>query len=142
MRIMISLIMMAPSFLLIAFFFSSEYWGRIYGFWGLIFATISFIMMFFFLSLKNSNGAKTIPQLFTVGSLSWAISFVGLAIINFSPLCLGQDNGDGYNYLGNCVLLTIIWPVFNSIFMLPFILLSSRISHNIQVKYLGTKGKV
>ena len=141
MRIITSIVMTAPSLLLIVFFFSQEYWGRIYGLWGLIYAAISFILMFFFLFSNESNGVKTIPKIFSVGSLSWVISFAGLAIINFSPLCLGQNNGDGHNSLADCVLLTLIWPVFNSIFMIPLILFASWISHNIQLKYLEIKEK-
>ena len=142
MRFIVSIIMTGPSFLLISFFLSSEYWGRIYGLWGLIFCILCFILTFFSLSPENSNEARSISRLFSIGSLSWVISCVGLAIINFSPLCLGQDNGDGHNNIGNCVLLTIIWPVYNSTFIFPSILFFSWISHHIQVKCKGIKGKV
>jgi hypothetical protein len=132
MKFVIALIMTTPAFSLIVIGIS-EYWCRIYWIWGLCFASLCFIFTLrLFNQSPNSQIHVTPTQQFISGGLkSWVVSFAGLAIVNFTPLCLGQDNGDGNNNVSDCILLTVIWPFFNSILVVPAILIASFISHRV-----------
>jgi hypothetical protein len=76
------------------------------------------IVGFFFLAVSLFIG-DLIPRLFPQawirrpglwiagqGALAWGFALVALALLNLTPLCIGQDNGDGFNDLGLCMLQT------------------------------------
>jgi len=44
---------------------------------------------------------------FICGLMSWLVTIIVLAILNYTPLCIGQENGDGYNDIFTCTLGTI-----------------------------------
>ena len=138
MRFVIALIMTSPALLIIAFGLTPEYWSRIYPIWGLFFASLSFIFTFRLLSPSPEGQIylKSVQKFFGKGLTSWVISFAGLAIINFTPLCLGQDNGDGNNSVNDCILLTFIWPVSSSIFTIPAILIASFVARKVLEHWL------
>ena len=46
--------------------------------------------------------------LFLAGAAAWLLAVITLALLNLTPLCVGQDNGDGINNLGLCSLYTIL----------------------------------
>jgi len=37
------------------------------------------------------------------GSLSWVVTLLLLGIFSMTPLCIGQENGDGVNNLAACM---------------------------------------
>jgi len=65
--------------------------------------------------------------LFTAGGLAWLIALLSLALLNFSPLCVGQDNGDGSNNYSLCVLYTVLLTFVCSPIELVLITLSAFI---------------
>ena len=52
--------------------------------------------------------------LFFAGGLAWLIALLSLALLNITPLWVGQDNGDGMNSYSLCflyaVLITLVYP--------------------------------
>lgn len=44
--------------------------------------------------------------LFLAGALAWLAALLTLALLNATPLCVGQDNGDGRNDFFLCVFQT------------------------------------
>jgi hypothetical protein len=48
------------------------------------------------------------------GTAAWVFALVVLGMVNLTPLCLGQDNGDGSNDLSLCVIQTALVGFFYS----------------------------
>ena len=63
--------------------------------------------------------------LFIAGGLAWLITLLSLALLNLTPLCVGQDNGDGINDLGLCFLYTFLFTLIFSPIELVLLLLSA-----------------
>jgi hypothetical protein len=125
-----TLTMVLPALPLVLLSMIPEYWGRIYFWWGMLFAILSFISVSRTIrrTVIDEASRPSTRQFFTAAVIAWLISFVVLAVINFTPLCLGQDNGDGRNNIGMCVFLTILWPVVMSVIVIPLIYLASIIA--------------
>jgi hypothetical protein len=58
---------------------------------------------------------------FGQGLLAWLVAILALGLVNLTPLCVGQDNGDGNNDFALCMLQTVMVPIVSS--PLEFILL-------------------
>jgi hypothetical protein len=58
---------------------------------------------------------------FGQGCLAWFVAIFALGMVNLSPLCIGQDNGDGNNDIALCVVQTVMVALVFS--PLEFILL-------------------
>ena len=41
------------------------------------------------------------------GAIAWGLALVVMGVLSLTPLCVGQDNGDGTNDLGLCVLQVV-----------------------------------
>jgi hypothetical protein len=63
--------------------------------------------------------------LFIAGGLAWLLAMLSLALLNLTPLCVGQDNGDGINDLGLCFLYTFLFTLIFSPIELVLLLLSA-----------------
>jgi hypothetical protein len=63
--------------------------------------------------------------LFIAGGLAWLITLLSLALLNLTPLCVGQDNSDGINDLGLCFLYTFLVTLIYSPIELVLLLLSA-----------------
>jgi hypothetical protein len=62
---------------------------------------------------------------FTYPVLAWLLAVVVLFGLSFTPLVLGQDNGDGNNSYSDCWLFAISTSVAHSAVVVPLILLNS-----------------
>ena len=62
---------------------------------------------------------------FTYPILAWILAVLVLFGLSFTPLVLGQDNGDGNNGYSNCWLFAILSSVADSAIVVPLILLNS-----------------
>ena len=116
-----------PAAPLLALGASGEFWGRIYLLWGLTFGAANCVFLGLMLT-GDRDGRRAVPsarQLFTRQAIVWCASFAVLGAINLTPLCLGQDNGDGRNSLAMCVLLTVVWSLSMSAFVLPLAYVTS-----------------
>lgn len=61
---------------------------------------------------------------FMCGLMSWFVTIMVLTILNYTPLCIGQENGDGYNNMFTCTLGTI----GNSLILTPRVLFGITLS--------------
>jgi hypothetical protein len=70
---------------------------------------------------------KRHPGLFIFGQglLAWMAAFFVLGMLNLTPLCVGQDNGDGNNNLALCVVQTLLVGFFYSPLEAVMLLLSA-----------------
>ena len=46
--------------------------------------------------------------IFIQGIAAWFIGLLGLLLLNMTPLCVGQDNGDGSNGFALCIVQTVL----------------------------------
>jgi hypothetical protein len=93
--------------LLISISAGSEYFWSSYFIVSGIFLAVSFILGFFIPALAPKHW-KYHPSLwlFGQGILSWVVAILALGLVNLTPLCVGQDNGDGNNNFALCFLQT------------------------------------
>lgn len=128
-----TLVMVLPAAPLIVLSLPAEYWGRIYLLWGTIFAILSCVSALRTIRRSMRQGASrpSVRQFFMASLVAWLISLVALTVINFTPLCLGQDNGDGSNSAGACVFLAMVWSVYMSLLVVPLMYVASVIAATI-----------
>jgi hypothetical protein len=53
--------------------------------------------------------------------LAWLVAILALGLVNLTPLCVGQENGDGTNDFALCMLQTVMVAIVFS--PLEFVLL-------------------
>jgi len=101
---------------------AGEYFGKTYLIVSGIFLAVSFALGFLIPAIAPSHW-KHHPSLwiFSQGVLAWLMAVLVLAVLNFSPLCIGQENGDGTNNITQCMMQTVMVPIAFS--PLEFILL-------------------
>lgn len=63
--------------------------------------------------------------LVVLGATAWLIALAALGLLNLTPLCVGQDNGDGNNSFGQCVSYTILVAIVYSPLVLTLLALSA-----------------
>jgi hypothetical protein len=100
----------------------SEYFWKSYFIVSGVFLAVSFALGFFIPALVPAHW-KRHPMLwfFGQGLLAWLVAILALGLVNLTPLCVGQDNGDGNNDFALCMLQTVMVPIVSS--PLEFILL-------------------
>jgi hypothetical protein len=121
------LLAVIPAVPLLALGISGEYWGRIHLLWGVTFAAVNCVSLVLMLK-RGGSEREQVPstgRFFSRQVIAWCLSFLALGVINLTPLCLGQNNGDGRNGLVLCLMLTVIWPVFMSVFVVPLAYVAS-----------------
>ena len=52
---------------------------------------------------KKTRLRKTWMWLFIQGAVAWLVVVLVLSLVSLTPLCVGQDNGDGTNDLFLCI---------------------------------------
>jgi hypothetical protein len=90
----------------------NEYYWLTYFIVGAVFLAVSFALGFFVPALAPVFW-KRYPGLglFAQGLLAWLAGVFVLGLLNFTPLCIGQENGDGNNSLSNCMAQTVMGPI-------------------------------
>jgi len=100
----------------------SEYFWKTYLIVSTAYLATSFVPGFFLPALAPLQWKRhTIPWLFSQGLLAWLVALLALGLVNLTPLCVGQDNGDGTNDFMLCMLQTVMVPIV--FWPLEFILL-------------------
>ena len=91
---------------------AGEYFGKTYLIVSGIFLAVSFAFGFSIPALAPAHW-KRHPSLwiFGQGVLAWLMAVLVLAVLNFSPLCIGQENGDGTNNIAQCMMQTVMVPI-------------------------------
>jgi hypothetical protein len=63
------------------------------------------------------------------GLFAWMVALIVLGLLNLTPLCVGQDNGDGNNDLGMCMFMTTLSGIVYTPVYLGMLAVSSLIGH-------------
>ena len=100
----------------------SDYFWKSYFIVSGVFLAVSFALGFFIPALAPKHW-KRHPSLwlFGQGLLAWLVAILALGLVNLTPLCVGQDNGDGNNDFALCMVQTVMVAIVFS--PLEFILL-------------------
>jgi hypothetical protein len=107
---------------LISMLAGSDYFWKTYLIVGEIFLAISMAIGFIFPSLILERWKRhPVLWLFIQGMLAWTATVIALAFFNLTPLCIGQNNGDGNNDLILCMVQTSLVSIVYS--PLEFVLL-------------------
>jgi hypothetical protein len=96
-------------FILISTSAGSDYFWKSYFIISGLFLAISFAVGFFIPTLAPKHWRRH-PSLwlFGQGILSWVVAILALGLVNLTPLCVGQDNGDGNNNFALCMVQTVM----------------------------------
>jgi len=126
-----------PGLLFLILFLSSGWFGRDYW-WGTYTAVL---IVLFINSLLFGFALPTMFQklkirhawlwIFIQGLLAWVISLAVLGLLNLTPLCIGQNNGDGNNDLGMCVFMTVMSGIVYTPIYFGLLAVSSLIAHGV-----------
>lgn len=100
----------------------SEYFWKAYFIVGGIFLAASFSLGFFIPALAPGHWKRhPILWCFSLGLLAWLVAVLALGLVNLTPLCVGQDNGDGNNNFGLCmaqsVMVSLVYSPFEFILL-------------------------
>jgi hypothetical protein len=108
--------------MLISISAGSEYFWKSYFIVSRVFLAVSFALGFFIPALAPAHWKRhPILWFFGQGLLAWLVAILALGLVNLTPLCVGQDNGDGNNDFALCMVQTILVPIVYS--PLEFILI-------------------
>ena len=65
--------------------------------------------VFLYPALPNTIAYEgEVAKIFVSGAIAFVFAWVFLAIMNLTSLCVGLENGDGFNALGDCIAGTIL----------------------------------
>lgn len=73
-----------------------------------------------------------VRDLFIGSSIAWLVAVITVVLLSITPLCVGQDNGDGVNNLALCVVQVSLAGIAYS----PIVLLLTWIASLILSRYL------
>jgi hypothetical protein len=88
-----------------------RYYHSLFAVWGASFIVMNLYVTGFRLGrVLARRGRKNYfrSALLSMG-IAWALSVGVLFVANLTPLCVGQDNGDGVDTVGQCVVYTVLW---------------------------------
>jgi hypothetical protein len=124
-----------PGFFFLIWFLSSGWFRRDYW-WGTYLAAL-IILLF-----ASVLFGFTLPSLFhrlrihrpwiwivVQGLLAWLVTVSILGLLNATPLCVGQDNGDGNNDYGMCMFMTVLSSIVYTPVYLSILVVSSWVGH-------------
>jgi len=93
----------------VLFSFRDEYYWPTYGYMGLSFFLTSLILGLILPTLFQGN-KYYYPWLWVIiaGGVTWFVALAVFALLNFTPLCIGQNNGDGIDDIALCKMYTVL----------------------------------
>lgn len=117
--------------------FKNEYYFPTYLSMGLFFFVASFLSSTFITHrfMNRVSHRRLVFYLFLGSAIAWIFSLVILGILSLTPLCIGQDNGDGSNDLFLCGLQVVLVSLSYS----PFALLTIAIASFVASRLLPKK---
>jgi hypothetical protein len=87
---------------------SGEYFWIVYLNVCVAFVAISLLLGFIAPSLLIKTPLRgPLTWVFVQGGMAWLGAIILLGLLNLTPLCVGQDNGDGNNNLALCVFQSV-----------------------------------
>lgn len=112
--------------ILILTFHDDDYYWPTYFLTCAIFLVASLLLGFFLPPfLQRLHITRPWIWLLIQGFLAWAIAIVVLLCLNVTPLCEGQDNGDGNNDLALCVVQSLLVALVYSPLEVVLLLMSA-----------------
>ena len=124
-----------PSFIFFILFLATSLIGRDYW-WGTYFTVLIVLLLsslWFGLSQPNIFQRVRIhhPWIWILiqGLFAWIVALIVLGLLNTTPLCVGQDNGDGNNDFGMCMFMTALSSVVYTPIYLMLLGASALIGH-------------
>lgn len=63
------------------------------------------------------------------GFVAMTLALLTITVINATPLCVGQDNGDGNNDLGRCMAHVVLYAIFYGIPYMILLTISAVMGH-------------
>jgi hypothetical protein len=118
----------------------AEYYFIAYASMALVYLAGSFLSAITIVyRISHEESPKNITgNLFKASTTAWLVSLLTLTILNLTPLCVGQDNGDGSNDVKLCVIYTWLVALSCSSLVVPIswiaCLLANRLIHSIGSK--------
>ena len=110
-------------------FEEGEYYTRPWQIAAVVFFVVSFLLGLSIPGRQRADefhSSSTIrTRLFAYPALAWILAVAVLFGLSFTPLVLGQDNGDGTNSYAMCLFFAISSSVAYSAIVVPVILLNS-----------------
>jgi len=94
-------------FLCFALSMREEYFFIIYLLMAVVFLAASLVSGLWNIKRFNHFVARPSAGLFLGLTMSWLLALLALGVLNLTPLCIGQDNGDGINGIGECTMYTL-----------------------------------
>jgi hypothetical protein len=126
-----------PGMFLFILFLSSDWFGRDYW-WGTYTAVLLVLFMtslvFGFalpVMFQRSRMSRPWQWILLQGVLAWILSLAVLWLLNLTPLCIGQNNGDGNNDLGMCMFMTVMSGIVYTPIYLGLLAASAAIGHGV-----------
>lgn len=85
--------------------FRGEYFWSTYVLTGGVYVIASLLAGFFLPGWVQGRGVEA-PWVWILlqGLAGWVAALLALGLLSLTPLCIGQDNGDGTNNLGACLV--------------------------------------
>ena len=124
-----------PGFFFLILFRVSSSFGRDY--WWVTYTAVLLILL-----LTSALFGFALPPMFQTlrmnqpwtwilsqGLLAWTISMAVLGLLNLTPLCIGQNNGDGNNDVGMCMFMTALSGIVYTPVYLGLLAVSAAIGH-------------
>ena len=119
--------------------FRDEYYWPTYGFLALSFFLTSLILgLILPILLQGSKFNYPWLWVFIAGGLAWLVALAVFALLNLTPLCIGQDNGDGNNDIVLCTMYTVLISLVYSPVVLILTTLNAIICGNIFVRVMNS----
>jgi hypothetical protein len=109
---------------------TSEYMHTEY-YWKTILITVSVLLgasVFFGFMLPPGLRLKW-PWIMAAGLLALVLALFAMTVLNATPLCVGQDNGDGNNDLGQCMAYVFLDALFYGIPYVILLTISAFVGH-------------
>lgn len=109
-----------------------RYWASVYLVWGTVVAALGSTAAGWVTRCARSTDPCLTHKAFCLaGFVAWGLSFPVLLVINLTPLCLGQDNGDGRNNVNMCIFLAVVWFAYLSLPVAGGIAIVSKLASRI-----------
>lgn len=101
--------------------FKGEYYFSTYVIVGVVFVAASFVAGTWAASRIQVGASRwgSFGRLFAGSLAAWTVSLIVLGLLSLTPLCVGQNNGDGINDIGACGFYVVLAAVFYSVPMIP-----------------------
>lgn len=129
-RISTSFFTALPGALFFALVITSEGMRREY-FWVSILTGVSVLLgssVFFGFILPTRFRPKWF-WIIAAGFLAMALALITITVLNATPLCVGQDNGDGNNNFGMCMGYVLLYAIFYGVPYMMLLTVSAATGH-------------